>query len=944
MINRTPIRSFVLTAMLLALSVAGIQTQIARAQALTDTMPTDPQITMGKFQNGMAYYIRANKKPEKRAELRLIVKTGSILEDDDQQGMAHLVEHMAFNGTKHFPKNDIISFMESIGMRFGADINAYTSFDETVYMLTVPTDKPEAMEKAFLILEDWAHGLSFDPTETEKERGVVMEEWRLGQGAGMRMLQKIFPVILKDSRYADRLPIGKPEIIKTGKAERLKQFYTDWYRPDLMAVIAVGDFDKAAVQKMVDSHFGSIPAASKPRPRTEFDVPDRKDTAYAIATDKEADSTVIELDTMLPSRAEKTVGDYRQRTIDGLFSRMLSGRFAEIAQQPNAPFIQAGAGRGNFFARSKDSATLGALVKEDGIERGLDALLSEAERVARFGFTATELERQKQNVLRQYERGAIEKENRESASRASEYQRNFLTGEPLPSADDEYNLHKKFLPEIALADVNKLAKEWFPDRNRMVIIEAPEKAGMTIPDQTKLAAVMKSAATKDLKAYVDSVANATLLDSPPAAGKVVKTATKDAVGITEWELSNGVKVVLKPTTFKEDEILFRASSPGGTSLASDKDFVAADSAVQVVTAGGVGKFSVIDLGKIMAGKVASSSPFITEVSEGLSGGASKKDLEAMFQLIYLDFTQPRADTNAFNVLAAAAKTELANQDAVPEFSFANALTMARYQNHPRRRLDTVDTINQWSLDKSMAFYKDRFADAGDFTFVFVGSFDEATIRPLVEKYLGSLPSIHRTESWKDVGVRTPNDVVVKRVEKGVEPKSLSSIVFSGPFEYKQLNRVAIRAMSEILQRRLLEVLREELSGTYGVTVSPNYQRIPTPEYSISIDFGSAPDRTEALAKRVFEEIEKFKTEGPTDQQATDQRETMLRDFERGSKDNGYLLVQILARYESNEDVAGVWMISDYYKKIDKAMIQDAARKYLDTKRYVEVMLFPEKKQ
>lgn len=942
MINRTPVRNFVLAGLWLALSFAGAQT--ARAQALTDNVPTDPQISTGRFANGMTYYIRANKKPEKRAELRLVVRTGSILEDDDQQGMAHLVEHMAFNGTKHFPKNDIISFMESIGMRFGADVNAYTSFDETVYMLTVPSDKTEVLEKALLVLEDWAHGLTFDPTETEKERGVVMEEWRLGRGAGTRMTQKIFPIILKDSRYADRLPIGKPEIIQNGKAERLKQFYSDWYRPDLMAIIAVGDFDKATVQKMVETHFASIPAANKPRPRTEFDVPERKDTAYAIATDKEADTTIVELETVLPSRAEKTVADYRQQTIERLFSGMLSTRFAEIAQQPNAPFLQAFAGRGNFFAKSKDAAMLAALVKEDGIERGLDALLSEAERVERFGFTPTELERQKQNVLRQYERNAIEKDNRESASRASEYQRNFLTGEPLPTADDEYNLHKKFLPEITLAEVNQLAKEWFPDRNRLVVVQAPEKAGLTVPDQGKLAGVMKSAETKELKPYVDTVANASLLDVAPAAGKVVKTSTKDSVGITEWELSNGVKVVLKPTNFKEDEILFRASSPGGTSLASDKDFVPADSATQVVTAGGVGKFSVVDLRKMMAGKVASASPFITEVSEGMSGGASRKDLETMFQLIYLRFTQPRADTNAFNVQATQMKTLLANQAVVPEFTFDNALLTAQYQNHPRRRMDTVETINEWNLDKSMAFYKDRFADASDFTFVFVGSFDLPTMQPLIEKYLGGLPSIHRRESWKDVGARTPNDVVVKRVEKGVEPKSLSAIVFSGPFAYNQTNRVAIRAMSEILQRRLLEVIREELSGTYGINASPTYQRIPNPEYSITIDFGSAPDRTDALLKRVFDEIEKFKAEGPTEQQVTDERETLLRDFERSSKENNYLVIQILARYENNEDVAGLWMISDYYKKIDKAMIQDAARKYLDTKRFVQVSLFPEKKQ
>lgn len=944
MIVRTSVRSFLLMlALVLATCFAATQIQPVRAQALTDAVPVDPQITMGKLPNGLRYYIRANKKPEKRMELRLVVKAGSILEDEDQRGLAHLVEHMAFNGTQHFPKNETIAFMESLGMRFGADVNAYTSFDETVYMLTVPTDKPEMMDKALLILEDWAHGLSFDPAETDKERGVVMEEWRLGQGANMRMLQKIFPVILKDSRYAERLPIGKPDIIQHAKAERIKQFYSDWYRPDLMAVVAVGDFDKAAMEKMISVHFASIPAVTRPRPRQEFDVPEPADTAYAIATDKEANVTLVEVQSLLPSRPQKSVGDYRQQTVDNLFSGMLSARFAEVTQQPNAPFINAGAGRGNFFARSKDAATLVALVKEDGVERGLDALLSEAARVQRFGFTATELDRQKQNVLRNYERYALEKENTESAERADEYVRNFLDDEPGPSADDEYALHKKFLPGITLEEVNKLAKEWFPERNRMVIVEAPEKAGLTIPDQAKLAAVIKAAATKELKPYVDTAAAANLLESAPAAGTVTKTATREKVGITEWELSNGVKVVLKPTTFKEDEVVFRASSPGGTSLAADSDYVPASSATQVVAAGGVGKFSITDLRKMMSGKTASANPYISEVAEGLTGNSSKKDLETMFQLIYLRFTQPRADANAFNVQATQMKTLLANQSAVPEFNFSKALMAARYQNHLRRQLATTETINEWNLDKSIAFYKDRFADASDFTFVFVGSFDLPTIKPLVEKYLGSLPSIRRKESWKDVGVRTPNDVVVKRVEKGVEPKSISAIVFSGPFEYNQTNRIAIRAMSEILQRRLLETIREELSGTYGINATPTYQRIPTPDYAITITFGSSPDRTEALIKRVFQEIEAFKTNGPTDQQLTDERETLLREFQTSSQMNTYLVNQIAFSYETGEDPVGVWAIPDYYQKMDKAMIQQAAKTYLNTNRYVEVMLFPEKK-
>ena len=936
-------RLLLLTSAILLASFLTSPSQLARAQALSDPMPVDPQITIGTFANGMRYYIRANKKPEKRAELRLVVKAGSILEDDDQQGLAHLVEHMAFNGTKNFPKNEVVTFLESLGMRFGADVNAYTSFDETVYMLTVPTDKPEMMDRALQILEDWAHNLSFESAEIEKERGVVMEEWRLGRGAGRRMLDKIFPVILKGSRYADRLPIGKPEIIQNGKQERIKQFYADWYRPDIMAVVAVGDFDKAAMEKMLTNHFASIPAATSPRRRQTYDVPDHAETSYAIATDKEASNTTVEIDTLLPARPEGTVGAYRQKTVDRLFSGLLSARLSEIAQQPNPPFTFAFAGRGSFFARSKDSAVLNALVKEDAIERGLDTLLTEAERVARFGFTATELDRQKQSVLRNYERLALEKENRVSASRADEYVRNFVANETLPTADDEYSLHSRFLPGVTLDEINKIAREWFPDRNRMVVVRAPEKAGLVIPDQAKLAAVLKATGAKDLKPYVDAIAGATLLDSIPNPGKVSKSVTKESVGITEWELSNGVKVVLKPTTFREDEILLRATSPGGTSLAADKDYIPASTASQVIPAGGVGKFNSIDLRKFMTGKVAGVTPFINEIQEGFSGSSSRRDLETMFQLIYLRFTAPRADMNAFNAQASQMKTILGNQAADPGFAFSNALMSARYQNHLRRRFPTPEMIDEWNLDKSMAFYKDRFADASDFTFVFVGSFDLATIKPLVERYLGSLPSIKRKESWKDVGVRTPDNVVVKKVEKGVEPKSSSAIVFSGPFEFDQAHRVSMRAMAEILQRRLLETIREDLGGTYGINASPGYERFPNQTYSITIQFGSSPTRTDELIKRVFQEIEAFKTNGPTDQQVADERETLLRDFENNSKLNGYILNELSGRYANGEDPAVLWSIPDYYKKIDKAMIQEAARTYLNTNRYVEVMLFPEKK-
>jgi zinc protease len=912
---------------------------------LTQPMPVDPAITMGKFPNGLRYYIRPNKIPQKRAELRLVVKAGSILEDDDQRGLAHFVEHMAFNGTKNFPKHELISFIESLGMRFGPDINAFTRFDDTVYMLQVPTDNPEALDRAFQVLEDWAHNVTFDPAEIEKERGVVLEEWRSGRGAGMRTTEKLFPVVFKGSRYADRLPIGLPDIIQNGKPERIKQFYADWYRPDLMAVVAVGDFDKAVIEKLVTSHFASIPAHKSPKERATFDVPDHPDMAFGIFTDKETTTANVEIDTILPSRPEGTVGAYRQKTVDRLFAAMLNARFAEMTQKPDSPFVLAFTGRSSFLARTKDVAFLGALVKEDGIERGLNAILTEAERVARFGFTETELARQKAGVLRNYERLALEKENVQAASKADEYVRNFLINETLPSAEDEYALHKRLLPDITLAEINKLAREWYPstNRNRMVIVTAPQKPGLVIPDEAKLAALIKTGVSTELKPYVDTVASATLLESLPTGSKVVNTATNEKAGLTIWELSNGVKVVLKPTMFRADEILFRATSPGGTSLASDADYIPASTATQVVNAGGVAKFSAIDLGKMLAGKVASANPFIGELEEGLTGSSSRKDLETMFQLIYLRFTQPRADATVFAAQAGQMRAFMANQTVVPEFAFVSALNSARFQDHPRRRIPTAEMVDQWNLDKSMAFYKDRFADASDFTFFFVGSFDEATMKPLVERYLGALPSLKRKETWKDIGVKSPTGIVEKKVEKGIEPKSQAAIVFSGPFVFDQANRIAIRAMSEILQNRLLELIREDLGGTYSITARAGYSKYPKGEYSITINFGCSPERTDDLIKKVFEEIENFKAKGPTEKQLNDEKEALLREFETNSKQNGYLLSQISQRFANAEEPAGIWDIPDLYRKLDAATIQTAAKQYLDTKSFIKVTLFPEKK-
>jgi zinc protease len=939
MLKRTPVVVFLVFLTVSSLIAAPPQA----APALSDPIPVDRAITIGQLPNGLRYYVRSNGKPEKRAELRLVVKTGSVLEDDDQQGLAHFVEHMAFNGTEHFPKNEIVKFIESIGMRFGADLNAYTSFDETVYMLQVPTDKADVIDKALLVLEDWAHNVSFETEEINKERGVVMEEWRLSRGAGARTTDKLFPVLLKGSRYADRLPIGKPDIIQNFKPETLKRFYKDWYRPDLMAVVAVGDFDQAAVERMIKAHFGAIPKATSPRTRTTYDIPDHEGSVYATVTDKEITSTSVSIENVLPGHKQGSYGEYREEILDGLFSDMLSTRLAEIAQKPGAPFLGAAAGRSDFIARTKDEASLSARVKDDGIEKGLSALLTEVERVTRFGFTSTELDRERQNILRAYERIVIEDQNRQSNSRADEYVRNFLTDEPLPGAELEQAMQQRFLPQITLQEINALSKEWFSDRNRFVVVTAPDKAGVSIPDEAKLKSVLSAGPSSNLTAYVDTVTSAALLDPLPAAGTVVKTTTKDALGITEWELSNGVKVVLKPTTFREDEILFTATSPGGTSLASDADYIPASTAAQVVGAGGVGKFSLIDLSKMLTGKVANASAYIGETEEGLRGSASRKDLETMFQLIFLRFTQPRADADAFAVQSTRAKTALANQTAVPEFAFAEALNNIMGHDHPRRRITTPATIDQWNLDKSLAFYKERFADASGFTFTFVGSFDLPTMKPFVERYLGGLPSLHRNETWKDVGVQLPTGVIEKTVEKGIEPKSQTAILFTGPMQFDPQHRVAMRAMSQILQMQLLETIREELGGTYSVSVNASSQKIPRSEYQVSIQFGCDPQRVDSLVKRVFEEIDKFKANGPTEKQMADEKEALLREFETSSKSNNFLLTQIAGKYQLGEDVAGIWDAPELYKKLDLATIQTAAKAYLNTSNFARVTLVPDKK-
>ncbi|HET9983615.1 MAG TPA: insulinase family protein [Longimicrobiales bacterium] len=927
-------------AALLALLGLVVIPSAVRAQGETAALPRDPDVVYGTLANGIRYYVRENHKPERRAELRLVVNAGSVLEADDQRGLAHFVEHMAFNGTRNFRRNELVGYLESVGMRFGADVNAYTSFDETVYMLQLPTDSAHVLEKGVQILEDWAWGQTFDPEQVKRERGVVLEEWRLGRGASERIQDKQLPVVFRGSKYAERLPIGTQASIGSADSAALRRFYSRWYRPDLMAVVAVGDFDKAAMERLIRERFSRIPKPASPAARPATEIPAKAGTHYAIATDAEATGTSVALEYLRAPGEKGTVRALRANLLGELVDGMLTERLSELAQKADPPFIGAGAGVGHL-ARTKDVFSLGAAVREGGAERGLQALLEEAERVRRHGFTATELTREKTDLLRSAERSYAERDKTNSSAFANQYAQAFLREETPLGAADAYALYQKLLPGITLEEVNALARQLVGGEDRAVLVSAPAKPGVAAPTETALAAVFDRVAAETIAPYADNVAAAPLVAHPPLPGRIASEREIAGVGVREWKLSNGARVLLKSTDFKADQILLRAYSRGGTSLVADSDYVAALTATLVVGSGGLGGFDLPQLRKALAGKAASAQPGISTLEEGLSGSASPKDLETMLQLVYLNFTQPRLDTAAFQSIRSRLEAALQERGASPEIAFQDTLAVTLAQHHPRSLPITTERLAAMSAEKSYRIFRERFSNAADFTFVFVGSFQPDSLRPLVERYLASLPSTGATERWKDLGIRPPTGVVKKVVRRGVEPKSLTQITFTGPFEFTRQNRFAYSSLGEVLRIRLREVLREDLGGTYGVNVTAGSAREPVPAYSFVVGFGSAPDRVDELTAALFKEIAKLQQDGPTADEIRKVQETQRRALETSLKENGYWLGRIVDADRTGEDMRTAIYGDDILGTLTPAMVKDAARRYLRADDYVQVTLMPE---
>ncbi|HZY35948.1 MAG TPA: insulinase family protein [Mucilaginibacter sp.] len=915
-------------------------TMLPMAAFAQTPLPLDPSVRTGKLANGFTYYIRHNEEPKHRVLMYMVNKAGSVLEDEDQRGLAHFMEHMSFNGTTHFPHNELVDYLQKAGVRFGADINAYTSFDETVYELPLPTDKPAILHQGIQIMRDWAQNATLDPVEIDKERGVVLEEKRLGKGAGERMRRQYWPVLLNNSRYAVRIPIGLDTVLDNFKRPAIARFYHDWYRPDLQALIIVGDINADSLEKVVRMTFADLKNPVHERLRTKYTVPLTGKNEFIAVTDKEMTSTLAEVIIKHKKPPLRTATDYRRSIIQNLFNQMLGERYAELSRKANPPFVSGEAGISGFIG-GLDSYDVSVSAKPGELEGGFKAVWRETERVKRCGFTATELERAKTAYLSRLDEQLQEKDKTNSESFVKEYQEYFLKDIVSPGIVAQAKLTRADMPTITLYEVNNLTKEYITDSNRDILIMAPEKEKSTLPNETTVNSWIKSVEGENLQPYKDEVSAQPLLSAEPVPGKIINERKDLALNITTLTLSNGVKVVLKHTDFKNDEISFSAFAPGGTSLYNDADFQSAANAARIISANGVGNYNPDQLDKFLEGKQLTVEPYISERYEGINGASTNKDLETALQIVYAYFTEPRKDTAIFKGIIEKSKAALANRGNDPNSVFSDTVSAVLGNYNIRRTGPCLQKLEQVDLDKAYRIYNERFADASNFTFTFVGSIDTNSLKPLLEKYFGSLPSSNSHETARNLHIHIPDGRMEKIVYKGSEPKSTVLLVYSGTFDYSAANKVKLDALKETLEIRLLQRLREEESGVYSPGVFDNVSKYPESRFSFIIQFGCAPQNVDKLVASTLDEIGKLKTSGPLQENLDKWRSEEKVATETQLKTNSFWLGYIngqLRNNESLEQVNGYTALLDQVKTTD---LKSLANQCLSGANYIRLVLKPE---
>ena len=935
----------ILAAALLSCSfLAQAESTVPPPLSLTSNLPVSPLVNTGKLANGLTYYIHKNPRPENKLELRLVVKAGSMLEDDDQQGLAHFTEHMAFNGSTNFKRNELVSYLQSIGVKFGADLNAYTTFDETVYILPIPTDNPKVVEQGFQVLEDWAHGLSMNDADIDSERGIVLEELRIGKGVDDRVNKVLLPKVLNGSRYAERLPIGKEQIIRNFKYDALKRFYHDWYRPDLMAVVAVGDIDPEQAQKLIERHFGKLKNPANPRPRVYATIPERQESEGIVVTDKEMSTNTIYIRYPIqPWPAENTLRDYRQKLIEAIGAFILSQRMVELTQQAKPPFLQGGSGMSKIV-RGYRSFGAGAVLGKGGVAPAINALVAEDERARQFGFTASELDRAKKGMLRTYENMYQERDKSDSAGYAAEYIRNFLEGESIPGVVAEYQYAQQLIPGITLDEVNASIRAAIPDnQSKLVIYTGIDKPGAPAPKPAELLALATAAEKIGVKANEDKAYGSQLMPAKPTAGTIVKQTTNDKLGTTDLVLSNGVRVVLRPTDFNNDEVLMGGVRYGGWSLFDDRDIFAAHYASSIVNQMGVLDYSPNDLVKILAGKSVSSSARVSALNEAVRGESGSDDIESMLQLTYLQMTKPRKDATIYNAFVDRQR-ELAQNNLVrPESVFYDTVSRTLYNDSPRvRRLARPADFDQLSLDRVFDLYTSRMASARDFTFFIVGSFDVEQIKPLIATYLASLPTGPIATAFRDEGIRPVRGVVKKEVRAGSEQKSVISLSFTGEAPYSRDEALRMRVLTEVLNIKLIEVLREKMGAIYSADLSGSLNRQPYASYAINANLPCAPENVDKVLAATFAEIDRVKQHGALVADLDKVKAAMLRAYRKGLRENGYWMGSLQNAFVNNSDPEEILNFEQRLAAVTPADVAQAAQRYFDLQNYVQVVLYPEK--
>lgn len=916
----------------------------AQAQQMQRLAP-DTTLRIGQLNNGLTYYIQQHHEPQQRAELRLVVKAGSLQEEADQLGVAHFVEHMAFNGTTHFARNELIDFIEQSGSRFGADLNASTSFAETIYKLQVQTDSLALLEKGLLVLEDWASGLTFDSLEVEKERGIVISEWRSRLSSNQRIEQERLAVLLQGSRYADRFPIGSPELIDTVARQRLVDYYQGWYRPEMMAVVAVGDFEVEWMENQIRDRFGKLPASSSPIQAGEYQLSTAPRRSFRTATDREAPYTRWSITYQLsPAPIIQTEEDLYQSLLYRLYNAMLNARLAELKEKTVPPFTFAYSGFGQLPGKYR-SYELNGFTTIDNLEASLAVVIEETQRVRLHGFTPNELKQQKTEILESYRRYVREYDKVSSAQRANIYLESFLNSTYPKDLNPLVETLTRALDRIELREVEALSELWLQAEVATHFLSSSDQHRAALPDQDQWFNWVDSLFALQVPAYQAAETGTELLTLETKAGEATLIDYDSILQLSTYELSNGVRLFLKPTEFKNDEILVRAISPGGMSLYPDEDWPSARHSIPIQSESGLGEFSASALDRVLAGKQVRLGASMTEYTEGLGGSSTRADLETLFQLIQLQFTAPRFDSIILENYRIKRKEIMERIDQDPRSEFGRMVIDRKYDFHPRRPNLSAAEFENIKLERAIHIYQERFANAADFDFVFVGNFSTDSLLALAKQYLATLPASEEQETWKDSGLRLFPGTIDTLVIKGQTPKAEVMLDWHSPFDYQdQVERYHFTALRRLLDIRLREQLREELGGVYGVRLSARFRARPDTFAFVSVRFNCEPDQVDTLISRIHQEMNAIAAGEIDPDNLSKIQNGQLKAYEEALRTNNFWLGQLVNRLDTGRPFTGLYpgKYEALVEQLDSKILAEQARRYILAGYHFQFVLLPDK--